>query len=157
MSVHTLKRIQRLPISPEAAWDFFSSPVNLKEITPAYMGFHIQSDSEFLKKMYPGQVIAYTVSPLLGIPLFWMTEITHIREGVYFVDEQRIGPYALWHHQHHFKPVPGGGVEMTDLVHYRLPLGVLGRLVHAIFVRRQLNTIFDYRFHVLEERFGKMT
>lgn len=155
MSVYTLKRTQRLPIPLETAWDFFSSPANLKEITPAYMGFHIQSEAEFIKKMYPGQVITYTVSPLFGIPLFWMTEITHVREGEFFVDEQRVGPYALWHHQHHFKPIPGG-VEMTDLVHYRLPLSVLGRLAHAIFVRRQLNTIFDYRYRVLENRFGKM-
>ena len=109
MSVYTLKRIQRLPIAPETAWDFFSSPANLQKITPAYMGFQIQSDPDFLKKMYPGQIISYTVSPLLGIPLFWMTEITHVREGEFFVDEQRIDPYALWHHQHHFKAIPGGG------------------------------------------------
>jgi len=156
MSVHTLKRIQRLPIPLETAWEFFSSPANLKTITPSYMGFHIKSDPDTINKMYPGQIIAYTVSPLLGIPLFWMTEITHVQEGEFFVDEQRVGPYALWHHQHHFRTIPGG-VEMTDLVHYRLPLGVLGRLAHSLFVRSQLNTIFDYRFRVLEERFGKMS
>jgi ligand-binding SRPBCC domain-containing protein len=156
MSVHTLKSVQRLPISPEAAWDFFSNPMNLKEITPAHLGFHVTSDPDFSsRKMYAGQVITYTVKPILGIPLFWMTEITHVQDGQFFVDEQRVGPYALWHHQHHFKVIPGG-VEMTDLVHYRLPLGFLGDFAHWLFVRSQLRTIFDFRTKILEERFGKM-
>lgn len=155
MAVHTLKRVQYLPVSLEKAWDFFSSPRNLKEITPSHLGFQIKSDTEFLQEMYPGQVITYTVKPLLGIPLFWMTEITHAETGKFFVDEQRVGPYAIWHHQHHFKPVPGG-VEMTDLVHYKVPLGLLGRLANFLFVRRQLNEIFDYRFRKLEELFGKL-
>jgi len=155
MSVYTLKRTQRLPIALDAAWEFFSSLANLKEITPSHLGFHIKSDPEWLGKMYPGQIISYTVSPLLGIPLFWMTEITHVQEGAYFVDEQRVGPYALWHHQHHFKTIPGG-VEMTDLVHYRLPLGILGRFAHFLFVGRQLKQIFDYRCQVLSQRFGNI-
>lgn len=154
MAVYTLKRVQKLPVSLEEAWAFFSSPGNLKEITPAYMGFDIQSDAQDIEHMYPGQIITYTVRPVLNIPLFWMTEITQVKEGVYFIDEQRVGPYALWHHQHHFKSV-AGGVEMTDLVHYRLPLGWLGRLLHGLFVRRQLNSIFDYRQRVVEQRFGK--
>lgn len=155
MAVYTLIRVQQLPVSPEEAWAFFSGPGNLKEITPAYMGFHIHSDPAFLSKMYPGQMIAYTVQPVLGIPLFWLTEITHVEEGVFFVDEQRSGPYALWHHQHHFRAVPGG-VEMTDLVHYKLPLGCLGRLAHRLFVRRQLEEIFEFRRRTLEKRFGTM-
>jgi len=104
--------------------------------------------------MYPGQVITYTVKPLLGIPLFWMTEITHVQEGKYFVDEQRFGPYALWHHQHHFKEVDGG-VEMIDIVHYKLPLGPLGSLANFLFVRKQLKGIFDYRLRFLETHFGR--
>jgi ligand-binding SRPBCC domain-containing protein len=156
MSVHTLKSVQRLPLSPEAAWDFFSNPMNLKEITPAHLGFKVTSDPDFsARKMYAGQVITYTVKPLLGIPLFWMTEITHVHEGQFFVDEQRVGPYALWHHQHHFKAIPGG-VEMTDLVHYRLPLGFLGDVAHWLFVRSQLRTIFDFRTKKLVELFGEM-
>ncbi len=155
MAVYTLERVQRLPISLEEAWAFFSSPLNLREITPPYMRFEVLSDPKWVGKMYPGQIITYTVRPLLGIPLFWMTEITHVREGEFFVDEQRVGPYALWHHQHHFKPIEGG-VEMTDLVHYRLPLGILGDLAQALFVRRQLEEIFDYRYRVLEQRFGAM-
>ena len=153
MSVHTLKRVQRLPITATEAWDFFSTPANLQKITPKHMDFRVTSDPDFLTKIYPGQVITYTVKPLLGIPLFWMTEITHVEPGVFFVDEQRVGPYALWHHQHHFRAVPGG-VEMTDLVHYRVPLGWLGDFAHWLFVHRQLRQIFDHRWKVLEERFG---
>ncbi|MBK8557891.1 MAG: SRPBCC family protein [Lewinellaceae bacterium] len=152
MAVYSLKRIQQLPISLEQAWDFFSSPANLKEITPDYMGFDITSDKAFLGKMYPGQIITYTVKPILGIPLFWMTEITHVEEGKFFVDEQRVGPYRIWHHQHHFKAVPGG-VETTDLVHYQLPFGPLGALANSFFVRRQLASIFDYRYRKLEALF----
>lgn len=155
MGVSILERVQRLPISIEEAWDFFSSPLNLRDITPSYMRFQVLSDPKWVGRMYPGQIITYTVRPVLGIPLFWMTEITHVREGEFFVDEQRVGPYALWHHQHHFKPIEGG-VEMTDLVHYRLPLGPLGTLAHALFVRRQLEEIFDYRYQVLEKRFGRL-
>ncbi len=152
MSVYTLKRVQRLPITVAEAWDFFSTPDNLKKITPEHMGFQVTSDPDFLTKIYAGQVITYTVKPLLGIPLFWMTEITHVEPGVFFVDEQRVGPYALWHHQHHFKAVPGG-VEMTDLVHYRVPLGWLGDFANWLFVRQQLKQIFDYRWKALEAKF----
>ena len=153
MAVHTLKRTQCLPVSPGQAWDFFSSPANLREITPAYMDFRVTSDPDFLQKIYAGQVITYTVKPLLGIPLFWMTEITHVEPGAFFVDEQRVGPYTLWHHQHHFKAI-AGGVEMTDLVHYKLPLGPLGDLANRLFVQAQLRQIFDYRREKLDMVFG---
>ncbi|MBN8676700.1 MAG: SRPBCC family protein [Chitinophagales bacterium] len=156
MAVYTLKRVQRLPISLETAWDFFSNPGNLKAITPSYMGFEVTSDPEFSTcEMYAGQVITYTVKPVLGIPLFWMTEITHVSPGNFFVDEQRVGPYAIWHHQHHFKSIEGG-VEMTDLVHYKVPMGWLGDLANSLFVRKQLQQIFDYRWNRLELMFGKM-
>jgi len=156
MSVHSLKRVQHLPISIEKAWEFFSNPQNLSAITPANMGFNITSDPDFsARKTYAGQVITYTVKPLLGIPLFWMTEITQVQEGQFFVDEQRVGPYTLWHHQHHFKPIPGG-VEMTDLIHYRVPLGWIGDFANWLFVRRQLEGIFNYRWKKLEEVFGPM-
>ncbi len=155
MAIFTLKRVQKLPIPLEQAWDFFSAPDNLKVITPSYMGFVVHSDPEFLQSMYAGQIITYTVKPVLGIPLFWMTEITHVEPQKFFVDEQRVGPYALWHHQHHFRAIPGG-VEMTDLVHYRLPLGFLGNLANRLFVRRQLTGIFDYRWKKLESLFGIM-
>ena len=152
MASYTLKTVQRLPISLDQAWDFFSSPRNLKEITPAYMNFRVLTNSDS-EKMFAGQIITYRVSPLLGIPMFWMTEITHVRDHEYFIDEQRFGPYALWHHKHFFKEVPGG-VEMTDFLDYKLPLGFLGNIVHALFVRRQIESIFEYRRRVLIDRFG---
>lgn len=152
MKVYQLKREQYLPISLAEAWDFFSSPRNLKDITPPDMGFDIVLIEES-KAMYPGMIVGYVVRPLWGIPMRWLTEITHVQAPHYFVDEQRFGPYALWHHQHWFEEVEGG-VKMTDLVHYALPMGVLGRLAHALFVRKRLEQIFDYRFRTLERRFG---
>lgn len=104
--------------------------------------------------MYAGQIIEYKVKPVLGIPLYWMTEITHVEEHQFFVDEQRFGPYSLWHHQHHFKQVEGG-VEMTDIVHYKLPFWFLGDIAHALFVKRQLKQIFDHRYLVVEQLFSK--
>ena len=152
MGSYTLKTVQRLPISLDQAWDFFSSPRNLKEITPAYMNFRVLTNSDS-EKMFAGQIITYTVSPILVIPMFWMTEITHVRDREYFIDEQRFGPYALWHHKHFFREIHGG-VEMTDLLDYKLPLGFLGSIAHTLFVRRQIESIFDYRSKVLIERFG---
>jgi len=149
---YTLKRISRIPISLDEAWDFFSSPTNLKEITPEAIGFNQLSNS-FSDKMYPGQLITYTISPILGIPIFWMTEITHVKEKEYFIDEQRFGPYALWQHSHFFKVVKGG-IEMTDLVQYKLPLGFIGRIGHALTVKKQLKDIFDFREKRLIEKFG---
>lgn len=137
----------------DEAWSFFSNPANLQAITPANLGFRIVSKYHG-DKMYPGQIIEYKVSPLLGIPMYWMTEITHVEPGKYFVDEQRFGPYALWHHQHHFKQIEGG-VEMTDIVNYRIPLGFLGRIANSVLVKRQLKKIFDFRFTKVEEMFGK--
>jgi ligand-binding SRPBCC domain-containing protein len=136
----------------EQAWDFFSSPANLQRITPAEMGFKIISRFHGLR-MYPGQLIEYKVRPLLGIPVYWMTEITQVQEPVYFIDQQRFGPYTLWHHQHHFKAIPGG-VEMTDIVHYRIPLGLLGDFANWLFVKKKLESIFQYRYKAVEELFG---
>lgn len=151
--VYSIKTVQRIPVSMQQAWDFFSSPANLQKITPSQLGFRIISQHHG-EKMYPGQVIEYKVHPLLGIPLYWMTEITHVEEEKFFVDEQRFGPYTMWHHQHHFKAIEGG-VEMTDIVHYKLPLWFLGDIAHALFVKKQLNDIFSYRFKKVEELFGR--
>ncbi|MGN7993507.1 SRPBCC family protein [Chitinophaga sp. 22308] len=151
-SIFLLQRTQFIPAPLPQVWDFFSNPNGLAQITPSNIRFRVTSPPDE-RKVYPGQVITYTISPLAGIPLEWMTEITHVREGDYFVDEQRVGPYKLWHHQHHFREVPGG-VEMTDTVHYRLPLGWLGRLAHTLFVRRQLEHIFAYRHRAVQELFG---
>lgn len=149
MSVYILERVQVLPISMDTAWDFFSNPANLNEITPPYMRFKVRSNSR-KGKVFAGQVITYTVRPLLGIPMFWMTEITHVKDKEYFIDEQRFGPYAFWHHSHFFREV-AGGVEMTDVVHYKLPFGFLGALGKS-FVNRRLEDLFDYRYQVLEKK-----
>ena len=153
MATYSFQTIQRIPISLEQAWDFFSNPANLQRITPDGMGFEIISQYHG-NKMYPGQLIEYKVKPLLGVPLYWMTEITHVQDRQYFIDEQRFGPYALWHHQHHFKAIEGG-VEMIDIVHYRVPLGILGDIANSFFVRAKLKSIFDYRFEAVEKLFGK--
>jgi ligand-binding SRPBCC domain-containing protein len=153
MKVYLLKRTQFLPISLSEAWDFFSTPKNLSKITPEHMGFKILYISGG-DKAYAGQIIRYHVSILPGIKVHWVTEITQVKEPLHFIDEQRFGPYALWHHQHHFKEVPGG-VEMTDEVNYAIPFGLLGRLAHFIFVGGEVNRIFEHRFKVLEEYFKR--
>lgn len=153
--VHSIKTVQQIPISIEEAWDFFSRPDNLKHITPADMGFDITSKHHG-EKMYPGQIIEYRLKLMGFIKLYWMTEITHVEDMVFFVDEQRFGPYALWHHQHHFRRI-NGGVEMTDIVHYKVPWGILGRLAQVLYVKKQLEHIFRYRLQQIEARFGKYT
>ena len=151
MKIYTIQQKQFLPISIQEAWDFFSSPENLAKITPAKMNFRIIHNSGS-GKIYAGQIIRYKVQVLPFYSVNWMTEITHVHAPFYFVDDQRFGPYALWHHQHHFKEVPGG-VEMTDEVNYAIPMGPLGRLAHFIFVGREVNRIFEHRFKVLEAYF----
>ncbi|WP_439559210.1 SRPBCC family protein [Dyadobacter sp.] len=143
---------QKLPVTLDEAWDFFSNPANLKDITPPHMGFVVTSRHHG-EKMYEGQIIRYNVKPVLGIPLKWTTEITHVVDKKYFVDEQRSGPYAFWHHQHRFTEVDGG-VLMEDILNYKVPLGILGDVVNAVFVRNEVNSIFTYRQKVLSERFG---
>jgi ligand-binding SRPBCC domain-containing protein len=151
--VYSLKTVQFLPVSIEDAWEFFSRPQNLKEITPSNLGFTIISRHHG-DRMYAGQIIEYKVSPLLGIPLYWMTEITQVVDHQYFIDEQRYGPYSMWHHQHHFKTVEGG-VEMTDIVHYKVPFWFLGDIANVILVKSELRKIFEFRFKKAEEVLGK--
>ncbi|CAN5261292.1 SRPBCC family protein [soil metagenome] len=153
MKTYVLKTEQAIPISLNEAWDFFSSPLNLEKITPKEMNFIVTSDYNGDTKMYPGMIITYKVSPLLGIKMNWMTEITHVKEGEYFVDEQRFGPYALWHHQHHFKAV-AGGVLMTDILNYAVPYGVIGRLTNKLLVAGQIKKVFKFREKAVVELFG---
>lgn len=148
--MYQLKRTQFIKTEMAEAWDFFSSPKNLQVITPPYLGFEIQS--ELPEKMYPGLFISYKVSPVLGIKMNWTTEITHVNEPHFFVDEQRVGPYTIWHHEHHFVQKEGG-IEMTDIVSYKLPFGFLGRLVHPFLVAPKLNEIFAFRFKKVDELF----
>ena len=149
--MYRLNYSQTVPITGSRAWDFFSDPANLAVITPPEMGFEITNGP--VEKMYPGMIITYKVRPLLGIATTWVTEISHVNGQEYFVDEQRIGPYKLWHHQHHFKEVDGG-TEITDIVDYALPFGFLGRLMHSLIVKRKLAGIFRYRNEKIKELFG---
>ena len=142
MGVYTITTKQQIPISLQEAWDFLSSADNLKVITPEHMGFHILTDNSN-QKVYPGMIIQYTVSPVLNIPIRWVTEITHVKDLQYFVDEQRVGPYR-------------GGVEMTDIVTYQPPMGILGSLANILFIRKQLKSIFEFREKKLIELFGVM-
>lgn len=152
--IYTIKTKQFLRANIDTVWKFMSSPKNLAKITPSYMGFHILTDEEDIKTAYSGQIIEYTVSPVLGIKMHWVTEITHLVDKHYFVDEQRFGPYSFWHHKHFIKEVEGG-VEMIDIVHYKLPFGILGRIANALFVKKQLAEIFNYRYEKLEELYNK--
>jgi len=152
MAVYSLKTVQIIPASLDTVWDFFSNPENLQTITPPQMKFTVISKHHG-SRMYAGQIIEYNVRPILGIPMYWMTEITQVVDKTYFIDEQKIGPYSLWHHQHHFKAVDQG-VEMTDIVHYKLPLWILGDVAQQMFVKAELLKIFGYRFQKTVDVFG---
>lgn len=150
MKIYRLEREQHLPISLTEAWTFFSKPENLEKITPKDLHFRILNKSG--EAIHAGQMISYHVAPVAGIKMFWLTEITHVKDKNYFVDEQRTGPYQLWHHAHYFEET-SNGIVMKDIVHYALPLGILGRLAHAIFVRQRLQHIFNFRMKILDQLF----
>jgi ligand-binding SRPBCC domain-containing protein len=152
MPFYTLETSQNIPAPPETVWAFISDPGNLKRITPEHMGFIITSDN-LPGKMYAGEMIGYKVSPLSGIKMNWLTEITHVEKGVYFIDEQRIGPYALWHHQHRITPIEGGTL-MHDIVTYKPPFGFVGAIANSLLIARKLKQIFEFRRIKLEEIFG---
>ena len=139
--------------SLEEVWEFISSPENLKEITPDYMGFDITS-KDLPEKMHAGMIIRYVVKPMLGIKTTWVTEITQVEKRRFFVDEQRVGPYKIWHHQHHIEAIEGG-VLMKDIVSYKPPFGILGSIVNLFFIRKKLKEIFDYRAEAITRKFGK--
>jgi len=153
MKVFTLKAIQNVPIGIEEAWEFFSNPNNLKIITPEWLNFKVTS--KLPEKMYPGMIISYKVHPVLGVPMNWVTEITQVKEPFYFVDEQRFGPYKLWHHQHHFKET-NDGVEMTDIVNYALPFDPFSRPINSLIVKNRVRDIFKFRERKLETLFSSV-
>ena len=150
--IYTLVAHQIIEANIDEAWDFFSSPANLRMITPPDMGFVVTSPVSD-KKAHAGQIISYKLSPVMKIKTNWVTEITHVAEKRYFVDEQRKGPYRMWHHEHHFKDLDGR-VEMTDRVTYQLPFGLLGKMAHGMFVKQKLREIFVYRKMKIEEIFS---
>tara|TARA_Y100000287_G_C14187961_1_gene338643 strand:- start:362 stop:820 length:459 start_codon:yes stop_codon:yes gene_type:complete len=150
--IYQFKTKQLLKSDLETVWDFVSSPRNLKKITPPYMGFDITS-KDLPPKMYPGMIISYKVSPLLSIPTTWVTEITQVEKHQFFIDEQRVGPYTMWHHQH-FLEETKDGILMTDIVTYKPPFGILGSIANSLFIKKKLKSIFDYRFVALEKIFN---
>lgn len=150
MKLYTFVTKQYIPISLEEAWSFFSNPKNLEILTPEWM--YLKGTKQMQRQVYPGMIVDYQIKPLFNIPLHWVTEITQVKELEYFVDEQRFGPYRFWHHEHRFKVV-AGGIEMTDILDYALPLGIIGRIVHAITVKKKIKQVFDYRSHKLETLF----
>ena len=152
MSHYQLRINQFLKTDIDTIWDFASSPANLKEITPDYMLFNITSKN-LPEKMYPGMIIAYEVSPILNIKMNWLTEITQVKDKSFFIDEQRMGPYKMWHHQHIFEE-QNDGVLMTDIVTYIPPFGIVGDIANAFFIKKQLRNIFDYRYKVMDEKFN---
>jgi ligand-binding SRPBCC domain-containing protein len=153
MSLYILRHTQRFPVSKEVMWSFISSPKNLAKITPEKLQFVTLSGDE--NEIHTGQIIRYTLTPLLGIRVNWVTEIKHVQDGVCFIDEQRFGPYSMWHHKHLLKEIPGG-VEVEDVVHYKLPLGPLGHFAHSLFVKRDIQQIFEFRRKKLIELFGEL-
>jgi len=153
MKLYQVHSKQALPIDKKTAWEFLSDPKNLKKITPERMGFNILSGAD--RTMFAGQIIQYKVSPFPGYTTKWVTEITHVQEGDYFVDEQRFGPYALWHHKHFISEIDGG-VIMEDIIDYKVPLGILGQIAHPIIVKKQLSQIFKFREQRLTEIFGTL-
>ncbi|MGB0806508.1 MAG: SRPBCC family protein [Salibacteraceae bacterium] len=153
MGFFQLTKEQKVKASMDEVWDFISSPRNLKEITPDYMGFDITTPN-LPEKMYAGMIISYNVKPLLGISTKWVTEITQVQEKQFFVDEQRVGPYSIWHHQHHIEPI-NGGVLMKDIVSYQPPFGILGNMANSLVIKSKLEEIFNYRTKAIDKRFGK--
>jgi ligand-binding SRPBCC domain-containing protein len=152
MGFYQYKQELKVNASLDEVWDFISSPRNLKEITPDYMGFDITSEN-LPEKMYPGMIISYIVKPLLGIKTTWVTEITQVREKEYFVDEQRVGPYTIWHHEHFIEAIDNG-VLMKDIVSYKPPLGILGSIANRLLIRKKLHEIFEYRSKAIERKYG---
>jgi ligand-binding SRPBCC domain-containing protein len=150
--IFTLESGQELQISLDEAWDYFSSPENLQKITPEKMRFKITSKVD--RKVYQGQIITYKVSPFPLITTNWVTEITRVKHQEFFIDEQRFGPYAMWHHEHFFESLPNGNTLMKDKISYKLPFGFLGTIAQKLFVKRQLTSIFEYRFSTLEKLFN---
>jgi len=152
MKVYKKESVQHINATLDECWEFFSNPENLQKITPKRMGFEITDfDSQ---SMYAGQIIQYKISPFWGLKLNWVTEITQVKDKTYFIDDQRFGPYSFWHHKHFFEAT-ANGVKMTDVIHYALPLGFLGRIVNALIVKNKLKAIFDFRYVKVDQIFNE--
>lgn len=153
MGFYQLHKQQKISASLEEVWKFISSPENLRTITPVYMGLEIVTKN-LPERIYPGMIICYIVRPLWSIPIRWVTEITQVKDYEYFVDEQRVGPYSIWHHEHHINSIKGG-VSMKDIVSYKPPYGPLGSLANKLIIRKKLGEIFEFRSLAIEHHFGE--
>ena len=151
--IYTLTTEQVLNVTLDKAWDFFSSPDNLQKITPKEMGFEITSVVD--KRAYPGQIVTYKVGIMPGVRSSWVTEITQVKDNVFFIDEQRFGPYKMWHHEHWFEELSDGKTLMKDKISYKIPFGPLGHLAQNIFIKKQLFAIFEHRYVILEKLFNE--
>ena len=151
--IYQVKRELFINTSIDNIWEFASNPYNLSKITPTYMSFKIKTPN-LNTSIYPGMIIEYTVSPILKIPMNWVTEITHVKEKSMFIDEQRFGPYKMWHHEHQFIK-KNDGVIMKDIISYIPPFGIIGHISNKLFIEKQLKEIFDYREKVMNEMFNK--
>jgi ligand-binding SRPBCC domain-containing protein len=153
MKLERLHTIQRLPVQIEEAWDFFTSPKNVGLITPPWLDFRMISDPP--EYLHPGTLVASEIRPVPGISIQWISEITHIRPPHFYITEQRVGPFKLWHHEHYFR-VAEEGIEVEDIVYYGLYLGPVGSLAHDLYVRKKLHEVFTHRARAIEQRFGSI-
>jgi ligand-binding SRPBCC domain-containing protein len=153
LKIYQFKSKQFLPIPIKEAWEFFSNPGNLPKITPPWLNFEVTTQLD--GKMYAGMIITYLVRPLLNIPTTWVTEIPHVREPNFFVDEQRFGPYKLWHHQHIFREAENG-IEMEDIVTYAVPFGLIGRIANSLIISKKIKSIFELRTQALNKIFVRV-
>jgi ligand-binding SRPBCC domain-containing protein len=151
LKIYTLHKTQKLPISLDEAWAFLCNPENLGKLTPPEMHMTIISGAD--RPMYAGQILQYSVTPLPGFKTKWVSEITQYKHKKYFVDDQLYGPYALWHHKHFVHEIEGG-VEMEDIIDYKVPFGWIGQLIHPFLVKPKLEAIFQYRREQMEALFG---
>lgn len=151
MKIYRLQKELYIPVPLEEAWAFFSVPENLNRITPPDMNFEILTGRS--KEAYAGQIITYRIRPLMNIPMNWVTEITHLKNMNYFVDEQRFGPYKFWHHLHRFE-AQDNGTLMEDILHYALPFGIIGNIANTLMVEKRVNEIFTFREKALKEIFA---
>jgi ligand-binding SRPBCC domain-containing protein len=152
MKIYSLYREQLVRASLADTWKYFSNPKNLRHITPRELGFRVVT-ADLPDEIYPGLFIEYKVSPILRIPLTWVTEITHVEAGKMFADEQRIGPYRIWSHKHFFRK-DGRFTHMTDRVDYALPAIPLASVANALVVRPKLEHIFNFRKAVVDSLFS---
>jgi ligand-binding SRPBCC domain-containing protein len=152
--LHKLERIQIINSGIKTVWRFFSDPKNLNEITPPDMNFEIITKN-LPEEIYPGLIIKYKVSPFAGIKSNWVTEIKHVIPEKLFVDEQIFGPYKFWHHLHLFEEIEKNKIRMTDRVYYKLPIILIGEIVHSLIIQKRLKEIFDYRYKKIDELFNK--